>query len=50
MWVDYIETLGLNRGASAAEVKKAYFQLAKKYHPDVNKDPGAKEKFADISA
>jgi molecular chaperone DnaJ len=31
------------------ELKKAYFQLAKKYHPDMNKGPEAKEKFAQIN-
>ena len=34
---DYYEVLGLQKGATDAEIKKAYRQLAKKYHPDVNK-------------
>jgi len=42
-------TLGVSRGASGADIKKAYFQMAKKYHPDVNKTPEAKEKFASIN-
>ena len=37
------------RGASQDEIKKAYFKLAKQYHPDVNKAPEAKEKFAIIN-
>ena len=38
---DYYEVLGLNKGASEQEIKKAYRQAAKKYHPDLN--PGDKE-------
>jgi curved DNA-binding protein len=48
---DYYKTLELNRGASQAEIDKAYAQLARKYHPDVNPDDkGAKKKFQEIQA
>lgn len=46
---DYYEVLGLTKGASQDEIKRAYRQLAKKYHPDVNKEPGAEEKFKEIN-
>jgi curved DNA-binding protein len=42
---DYYVTLGIERGASAEEIKKAYRKLARKYHPDVSKDPDGEEKF-----
>ena len=45
---DPFKILGLSRDASEDEIKRAYRQLAKKYHPDVNKDPGAEEKFKQI--
>lgn len=44
------DTLGVPYGASSAEVKRAYRNLAKKYHPDINKQPGATQKFQEISA
>ncbi|GAB1318760.1 mdj1 protein precursor [Madurella fahalii] len=42
--------LGVNKSASAADIKKAYYGLAKKFHPDTNKDPTAKDKFAEIQS
>ena len=46
---DYYEVLGLTKGASQDEIKKSYRSLAKKYHPDINKEPGAEEKFKEIN-
>lgn len=46
---DYYETLGVNKGASAEEIKKAYKTLAKKYHPDLNKEKNSTEKFKEIN-
>ncbi|MCI6819446.1 MAG: DnaJ domain-containing protein, partial [Campylobacter sp.] len=44
------ETLGIAKGASNDEIKKAYRKLAKEYHPDINKSPEAEEKFKEINA
>ncbi|HKZ55611.1 MAG TPA: molecular chaperone DnaJ [Anaerolineales bacterium] len=46
---DYYEILEVGREASAEDVRKAYRRLAKLYHPDVNKDPGAEERFKEIN-
>ena len=46
---DYYESLGVGRGASPEELKGAYRRLAKQYHPAVNKDPGAEERFKEIN-
>lgn len=49
MQTDYYEVLGINREAEADEIKKAYRNLARQYHPDVNKEPGAEERFKQIA-
>ncbi len=44
------ETIGVSENASADEIKKAYRKLARKYHPDINKEESAVEKFKEINA
>ena len=46
---DYYEVLGVQKDASDAEIKKAYRKLSKKYHPDINKEPDAADKFKEVS-
>lgn len=46
---DYYETLNISRGAGKDDIRKAYRQLARQYHPDVNKSPDAEGKFKEIN-
>jgi curved DNA-binding protein len=45
---DYYSILGVDRGASAEEIQRAYRKLARKYHPDVNNESGAEERFKEL--
>jgi molecular chaperone DnaJ len=49
MATDYYGVLGLSHGASDSDIKRAYRRMARDLHPDVNPDPGAKERFQEVS-
>src|SRR3954451_20676354 len=49
MATDYFGLLGVTRDASDSDIKRAYRRLARDLHPDVNPDPGAKERFQEVS-
>jgi curved DNA-binding protein len=48
-YLDYYKVLGVERNAGKAEIAKAYKKLARKYHPDINKSPGAEAKFKELN-
>ena len=49
MATDYFGVLGVARGASDSDIKRAYRKMARDLHPDVNPEPGAKEKFQEVT-
>lgn len=49
MAADYYDLLGISRDASKEDIKRAFRRLARQYHPDVNKEPGAEERFKEIN-
>lgn len=49
MATDYYEVLGVSRDADKEEIKRSYRRMARKYHPDVNKEPGAEDRFKEIN-
>ena len=45
---DFYDLLGVSRNADADTLKRSYRRLARQYHPDINKDPGAEDRFKEI--
>ena len=45
---EYYDRLGVSKAASQDEIKRAYRKMSKKYHPDINKEPGAEEKYKEV--